>query len=119
MVQRQTVFGGDRRGAPRQLAAAPWYAGRMLVPGVSQRRGLLVGMRRGFRYGLDPQGRKLVADPGETTGDLVREMVDVLTGFCRRLHGRRGARNRAVRAVPCSKQPPGAGAGLAGDVQDD
>jgi putative resolvase len=36
-------------------------------------------------------------------------MIEVLTGFCARLHGRRGARNRALRAVTCAKQPPGAG----------
>jgi putative resolvase len=74
---------------------------------------------------LSAHGRRiLVADPGETTDDLVRDMVDVLTSFCARLYGRRGARNRAVRAVTAVKQPPdppdGAAAGpslsSAGDV---
>jgi len=64
---------------------------------------------------LSAQGRKLmVVDPGETTDDLLRDMIDVLTSFCARLHGRRGARNRALRAVTCAKQPPGAAAGPAG-----
>jgi putative resolvase len=64
---------------------------------------------------LSAQGRKLVVvDPGETTDDLVRDMIDVLTSFCARLHGRRGARNRALRAVTCAKQP---GAGPAGGGQ--
>jgi len=56
---------------------------------------------------LSAQGRRLVVvDPGETDDDLVRDMIDVLTGFCARLYGRRGARNRAVRAVTCAKRPP-------------
>jgi putative resolvase len=54
------------------------------------------------------QGRRLVVvDPSETTDDLVRDMVDVLTSFCARLYGRRGARNRALRAVTCARKPPG------------
>jgi putative resolvase len=49
---------------------------------------------------LAAHGRKVVvADPGETTGDLVRDMIEVLTWMCAGLYGRRGARNRAVRAV--------------------
>jgi putative resolvase len=49
---------------------------------------------------LAAQGRRVVvADPGETTDDLVRDMIDVLTSFCAGLYGRRGARNRAMRAV--------------------
>jgi putative resolvase len=57
---------------------------------------------------LSAQGRRLVMiDPGETSDDLVRDMVEVLTSFCARLYGRRGARNRALRAVTCAKKPPG------------
>jgi len=53
---------------------------------------------------LAAHGRRvLVADPDETTDDLVRDMVDVLTSFCARLYGRRGARNRAMRAVTATK----------------
>jgi putative resolvase len=53
---------------------------------------------------LAAQGRRiLVADPAETTDDLVRDMIDVLTSFCARLYGRRGARNRAMRAVTATK----------------
>ena len=56
---------------------------------------------------LSAQGRRLVVvDPGETDGDLVWDMIDVLTSFCARLYGRRGARNRAMRALTCAKQPP-------------
>ena len=62
---------------------------------------------------LSAQGRRLVVvdpgevDPGETSDDLVRDMVEVLTSFCARLYGRRGARNRALRAVTCARKPPG------------
>jgi putative resolvase len=57
---------------------------------------------------LSAQGRRLVVvDPGETSDDLVRDMIEVLTSFCARLYGRRGARNRALRAVTCAKKPSG------------
>jgi putative resolvase len=56
---------------------------------------------------LSAQGRRLVVvDPGETSDDLLRDMIEVLTSFCARLYGRRGARNRALRAVTCAKKPP-------------
>ena len=48
-------------------------------------------------------GRVLVADPAEMPDDLVGDMVEVLTSFCARLYGRRGARNRAMRAVTATK----------------
>jgi putative resolvase len=53
---------------------------------------------------LSAHGRKVVvADPGETTDDLVRDMIEVLTSMCARLYGRRGARNRALRAVTAAQ----------------
>jgi putative resolvase len=58
------------------------------------------------------QGRGLVVvDPGERGDDLVRDMIDVLTSLCAWLHGRRGARIRAMRAVTCAKRPPDADKG--------
>lgn len=49
---------------------------------------------------LAAHGRRLiVADPGESPDDLVRDMIEVLTWMCARLYGRRGAGNRAMRAV--------------------
>jgi len=68
---------------------------------------------------LSAQGRKLVVvDPSETTDDLVRDMIEVLTSVCARLYGRRGARNRALRALTCARKPPSdadsAGAGATG-----
>lgn len=57
---------------------------------------------------LAAQGRRIVvADPGETTDDLVRDMIEVLTSMCACLYGRRGARNRAMRAVTATKHGPG------------
>ena len=58
---------------------------------------------------LSAQGRRIVvSDPGETADDLVRDMIEVLTSMCARLYGRRGARNRAMRAMTAAKQAPGA-----------
>jgi putative resolvase len=57
---------------------------------------------------LGAQGRRIVvAEPGETTDDLVRDMIEVLTSMCARLYGRRGARNRAMRALTAAKREPG------------
>ena len=53
---------------------------------------------------LPAQGRRIVAvDAGEGDDDLIRDMTGVLTSFCARLYGRRGARNRAVRALGCAR----------------
>lgn len=57
---------------------------------------------------LSATGRRIVVvDTSETTDDLVRDMVEVLTSMCARLYGRRGARNRAMRAVTATKHEPG------------
>ena len=57
---------------------------------------------------LSAQGRRImVADPGEVDDDLVRDMTEVLTSFCARLYGRRGARNRAEKALNCAKHDIG------------
>ena len=59
---------------------------------------------------LSAQGRRIVVvDDGETDDDMVRDMIDVLTSMCARLYGRRGARNRAMRAMTCAKADPGQG----------
>jgi putative resolvase len=53
---------------------------------------------------LAAQGRRvLVADPGETADDLVRDMIEVVFSMCACLHGRRGARNQAWRAVTAAR----------------
>lgn len=49
---------------------------------------------------LEAAGRKLVVvDDTELNDDLVEDMVAVLTSFCARLYGKRGAKNRALKAV--------------------
>jgi len=49
---------------------------------------------------LAAQGRRLVVLEGaEVAGDLVRDMVEVLSSFCARLYCRRSARRRASVAV--------------------
>lgn len=57
---------------------------------------------------LAAAGRRLVVlDEGEVTGDLVRDMVEVLTSFCARLYSRRSARNRAEKALRCAERDVG------------
>jgi putative resolvase len=57
---------------------------------------------------LAAYGRRLVVvDDGEVTGDLVRDMIEVLMSFCARLYGRRAARNRALMAVGCAQRDIG------------
>lgn len=51
-------------------------------------------------------GRVVVADPGESADDLVQDMLEVLTSMCARLYGRKGARNRAMRAVTVGRKDP-------------
>jgi putative resolvase len=61
---------------------------------------------------LAAHGRRIVViDDRESTDDLVRDMIEVLTGRCARLYGRRGARNRAMRAVTATRHPEPAAAG--------
>ncbi len=67
--------------------------------------------RLGVEYLPAAQGRRiLVADSGDTTDDLVRDMIEVLTLMRARLCGRRGACNRAMRALTAEKREPGAAA---------
>ena len=57
---------------------------------------------------LSAHSRRLVVlDGSEVTGDLVRDMAEVLTWFCARLYGRRSARNRALKALGCAQQDIG------------
>ncbi|GAA5019730.1 hypothetical protein GCM10023317_62040 [Actinopolymorpha pittospori] len=48
----------------------------------------------------------MVADPCEVEEDLVRDVREILTSLCARLHGRRGAANRAARAVAALCEDP-------------
>ncbi len=57
------------------------------------------------RAALTAQGRRIIiVDADETTDDLGRDMLEVLTSFCARLYGWRGARTRALVAVKAAKR---------------
>jgi len=57
---------------------------------------------------LAAQGRRVLAvETGEMDDDLVRDVTEVLTSFCARLYGRRGARNRADKALRCAESDVG------------
>lgn len=57
---------------------------------------------------LAAHGRKvLVVDDTELDDDLERDMTEALTSFCARLYGRRGARNRADKALRCARADVG------------
>jgi putative resolvase len=57
---------------------------------------------------LSAQGRRVVVvDEGEVDDDLVRDVTEVLTWLCARLYGRRGARNRAEKALRCAARDVG------------
>ena len=85
---------------------------RRILPGPSASVVVVEHRDRLARFGVEhleaafaAHGRKIVvADPGEGAGDLVRDMIEVLTSVCARLHGRRGARNRAMRAVTAARR---------------
>jgi putative resolvase len=64
-------------------------------------------------------GRRLVVlDDGEAAGDLMRDMVELLTSFCARLHSRRSSRNRALKAVDCTQRDIGPQAPVGAGGQD-
>lgn len=68
---------------------------------------------------LAAHGRRLVVlDDGEAGGDLVGDMVEVLTWFCARLYGRGSARNRALKAVGCARRDIGPAAAAGAGRQD-
>jgi putative resolvase len=94
---------GERRRLRRVLADAT--ASTVVV----ERRDRLV--RFGFEYleaALSAQDRRVVVvDDGEVDDDLVRDVTEVLTGLCARLYGRRGARNRAEKALRCAARDVG------------
>lgn len=49
---------------------------------------------------LKAQGRRiLVVDDSELDDDLARDMTEVLTSFCARMYGRRGAKHKASAAM--------------------
>lgn len=59
--------------------------------------------RFGVQYieaALVSQGRSIiVADETEEMSDIWADFIDLVTSMCARIHGRRGARNRAKKAL--------------------
>jgi putative resolvase len=63
---------------------------------------------------LAAHGRRLVIlDDGGGAGDLIRDLVKVLTSLCAHLYGHRSTRNHALKAVRCAERDVGP-AGMAG-----
>src|SRR5438132_1516616 len=57
---------------------------------------------------LSAQGRRIVVvDAGEVDDDLIQDVTEVLSSFCARLYGPRGARNRALKALGCARRDVG------------
>ena len=57
---------------------------------------------------LSAQGRRIVVvDAGEFDDDLIQDVTEVLSSFCARLYGPRGARNRALKALGCARRDVG------------
>jgi putative resolvase len=104
-----------RRPKLRRLLADP--AVRTVV--VTHRDRLARANAELVEAALSAHGRRLlVLDAGEVTDDLVGDMVEVLTGLCARVYGRRSARTRALKAVRCAQRAVGP-AGLAGAARGD
>jgi len=65
-------------------------------------------IRFGFEYieaALAAQGQSImVVDPFEVKDDLIRDMTEVLTSFCARLYGKRGARHKAEKAIKATQE---------------
>lgn len=84
----------DRLLADLAATTAVWSTGTVwpgLIPAI---------WRQPCRLGADGSLRPMLVRPtmiwfGDTT--------EVLPSFCDRMHGRRGARNRAVKALGCAK----------------
>jgi putative resolvase len=103
VVEVGSGMNGKRRRLARLLADATATAV------VVEHRDRLARFGAGhLEAALSAQGRRIVVvDAGEVDDDLIRDMTEVLTSFCARLYGRRGARNRAVRALGCAKRDAG------------
>ena len=86
----------DKRRKLNRLLADP-TVGTLIV----EHRDRLARMNAGLvESALKAQGRRIiVVDDTGLDDDLVRDMTEVLTSFCARLYGRRGARHRAEKAL--------------------
>lgn len=73
---------------------------------IVEHRDRLARMNAGLiESALTAAGRRLIViDKSELDDDLVRDMTEVLTSFCARLYGRRGAKQRAQRKLLAEMQ---------------
>ena len=103
VVRVETEVGSGMNGARskvRRLLADP----QVTIVVVEHRDRLARMNAELVEAALSAHGRRLVVvDDGEVTDDLVGDMVEALTSFCARLYGRRGARNRALKALGCAR----------------
>jgi putative resolvase len=98
-----TEVGSGMSGRRPQLARLPRdpEAGTIVVEHPD--RLARVGVEH-LEAALAAHGRRIVVvESSVTMDDLVRDMVEVLTGMCAGLYGRRGARNGAMRACTATK----------------
>src|SRR5258708_2782948 len=77
-----------RCGAPPVMVVVVEHRDRLAGFGTGQLDALVAAAGR----------QLLAADPGATSDDLARDMTEVLASLCARRYGRRGARNRVLRA---------------------
>jgi putative resolvase len=108
------VGAGPGMDGKRRRLARP-RAGATATAVVVEHRDRLARSGAGYLHAARPApGHRIVAaDAGDGDDDLIQDMTGVLTSFCARRYGRRGARNRAVRAPGCAWGDAGlAGAGL-------
>jgi len=91
-VYARVSSGDQKKDLDRQLARLVEHAtakGLSIVKSVSE-----------IGSGLNGHRPKLVVvDEKEMKDDLVQDMIEVLTSFCRRLYGRRSAKNKAKKAM--------------------
>jgi putative resolvase len=102
-----TEVGSGVNGRRRKLARLLSDAGVSTIVVEHRDRLARFGVEH-LEAALSAQGpRVVVVDEGEVDDDLVRDMTEVLTSFCARLYGRRGAANRAMKALNCAKHDVG------------
>src|SRR5437867_3073380 len=98
-----------QQGVHYQTAWRWWKRGTLPVPARQLASGTILVEAPASPVGT--AGRTVVyarVSAHDQRGDLDRQvgrdMVEALTSSCARLYGRRGARNRAMRALPAAKR---------------
>jgi putative resolvase len=117
-VSRLAVWASDRTLMVRQVGSVAMADARRYARILSDPGAMLIVVEHRDRLthfgveqpkaALPARGHRIVvAGPAETTDDLVRDLIDVLTPMCARLYARRGARNRAMRVLPAAEHGSG------------